>query len=323
MRVETEQTMRVRVRSVTWEADGINAYELCPLDVAELPVFTAGAHVDVLLPNGLVRSYSLTNPQGERTRYVIAVNKSPSSSGGSRYVHDQIRPGDIIQVRAPRNNFPLDETAPHSVLIAGGIGITPLWSMVQRLTDIGRSWELYYCARTRANAAFLAPLAALAQSGAGKVHLNFDQEPGGRMLDLAAVIASARNDAHLYCCGPAPMLKAFRAAAADLEPSRVHFEYFAADEPVMPSGGFTVVLARSGRSLLVPPGRTILEVLRDEGIEVPYSCQQGICGSCETKVIEGVPDHRDFVLSQQDQEANKTMMICCSGCKGDRLVLDL
>lgn len=321
--VSTGNRIKVRVRSVRWEADGINSYELQPLEGGDLPAFTAGAHVDVHLPGALVRSYSLINSQEDRTRYHIAVSKSTSSQGGSRYMHERLRPGDVIEISHPRNNFPVDEAAAHSILIAGGIGITPILGMVHRLDRLGRCWELHYCARTRLVAAFLDSLGELEAAAPGRVHLNFDHEPGGRMLDLAAIVAAADARAHFYCCGPAPMLKAFQVATAGVEPERVHLEYFSAPERVAPSGGFTVVLARSGLSLFVPPGRTILEVVQEAGVEVAYSCQQGICGSCETRVIEGTPEHRDLVLSQQDQASNRTMMICCSGSQGERLVLDL
>jgi len=317
------ETFAVRVRSVSWEAQGILSYDLRPFAGRELPPFTAGAHIDLLLPGGMVRSYSLVNPQEERHRYVIAVNRDAASRGGSRFVHESVRPGDTLTVSSPRNNFPLAEDAGHSVLIAGGIGITPLWCMIQRLQALGRSWELYYCTRTRQSAAFLEPLQGLGRRVNTDLHFNFDQEPGGRMLDIAAVVASAPANAHLYCCGPLPMLEAFERAAASRPPAQVHTEYFSAREAPSVDGGFTVVLARSKVELEVPKGKTILDALLDNGFDSPYSCLEGVCGTCEARVLEGIPDHRDLVLSKEEKESNRSMMICCSGSKSARLVLDL
>lgn len=322
MNVKTD-ILEVRVKSITCEAQGILSFDLRPLPGRELPPFTAGSHIDLHLSNGLVRSYSLINSPGERHRYVIAVNKDPASRGGSRYLHEAVRAGDILMIGAPRNNFLLVEDALHSVFIAGGIGITPLWCMIQRLEELGRSWELYYCARTRQNAAFLDHLRGLGSRIHVKLHFNFDQEPDGRMLDIAGVVAGTSREAHLYCCGPVPMLEAFEAAAARFPPRQVHVEYFAPKQAPAASGGFVVVLAKSGRSIAVPAGKTILEALLDEGVDVPYSCTEGVCGTCETEVLEGIPDHRDLVLSSDEKASNRTMMICCSGCESGKLVLNI
>lgn len=317
-------TLQLRVKAITFEAAGINAYDLRPTQGGELPPFTAGAHIDLHLPNGLVRSYSLLNPQWERHRYVIAVNRDPASRGGSRLVHEAIRAGEIVTIGEPRNKFPLAEDAPHSVLIAGGIGVTPLWSMIQRLEELGRSWVLHYCARTREHAALLEPILELEAKRPGRVRLNFDQEPGGSLLDIAGVVGDAPGGTHFYCCGPVPMLGAFEAATAELAPEQVHLEYFApADVPAATAGGFVVELAKSGISVEVQAGQTILEALLDAGVDAAYSCQDGICGACETKVLEGLPEHRDSVLSKAEQDRNETMMICCSGSRTAKLVLDL
>ena len=309
-------SLKVRVKSATWEAPGILSYELRALDGGELPAFTAGAHVDLSLPGGLVRSYSLINPQSERHRYVIAVQKDRASRGGSKWVHDSVRPGDVLTLDGPRNNFSLNEAAPHSIFIAGGIGITPILSMTERLSSLGRPWELVYCARTRAAAAFVERLK-------GAVRFNFDEEPGGKVLDIAQVVSAAPADAHLYCCGPNGMLAAFEAATAGLPRERVHVEYFTAKEAPATEGGFTVVLAKSRREFTVPPGKTILETLLDAGLDVAYSCREGVCGTCETKVLEGTPDHRDLILTEEEQASGGTMMICCSGSRTARLILDL
>ena len=316
-------TMQVRVRSVTWEAQGVLALELVAVDGRNLPPFTAGAHVDLFLPSGLVRSYSICNDQDEQHRYVIGVNRDANSRGGSRYLHEVLRAGDTLTVSHPRNNFPLNEDAADSLLISGGIGITPLLAMVRRLEKLGRAWRLYYCSRTRKSAAFLGELRALSGEHPDRITYNYDGDRGGKLLNLAAVISSAGPDTHLYCCGPLPMLEAFEQAASLRPPSTVHVEYFAAKESPSLEGGFEVELAKSGRTVNVPAGKSILDTLLDVGIQVPYSCMEGVCGSCETRVLAGLPDHRDLILGTEEKAANKTMMICCSGSKGSRLVLDL
>jgi tetrachlorobenzoquinone reductase len=312
----------VRVKSVTYEAERIHSYELRPRDGGELPPFAAGAHIDLKLPNGMSRSYSLVNPQGERHRYVIAVANDAASTGGSRYIHERLRAGDTLHITPPQNNFALVEDATHSVLIAGGIGITPIWCLVQRLVELGRSWELHYSARTHAAAAFLEPITALQAVNPQRVVLNFDFEPGGKPLDLAAIVNRAGDDAHLYCCGPTGMLEAFERAAKVRPRERVHVEYFSAKEALAKGGGYTVVLAKSNVKVFVNEGESILDALRGAGVDAPFSCTEGVCGSCEMRVLEGIPDHRDMVLNDAERAANKSMMICCSGAKSETLVLD-
>ena len=239
-------TLQVRVKTITWEADGILSFELWPMPPRkELPAFTAGAHVDVHLPNGVLRSYSLLNSQDERNRYVIGVNKDAQSRGGSRYMHETLRAGDALTIGFPRNNFPLDEAAPLSVFIAGGIGITPLRSMIRRMQSLGKPWRLHYAARTRQNAAFVDALQALRDETSAEVHFTFDREPGARMLDIPGIVDALPTGAHIYCCGPLPMLDAFEAATKAVPPGQVHVEYFAARESAATEGGFTVELARS------------------------------------------------------------------------------
>jgi len=320
----TESLMQVRVRAVTYEADGVLGFELVPMPpLKELPAFTAGSHIDLHLPNGLLRSYSLLNAPGERHRYLIGVNKDAKSRGGSRYMHEVLRSGDTLTISAPRNNFALDETSRMNVFIAGGIGITPIMSMIARSQELGTPWQLHYAARTRRNAAFLDVLQHYHNQPNVDLRLNFDQEAGGRMLDIAAIVQSMPAGAHIYCCGPLPMLEAYEQATAALPPECVHMEYFAAKEAAATDGGFMVELARSGKQVEVRAGQTILDSLMAVGIEPPYSCQEGICGTCEVRVLEGIPDHRDLVLSNAEKATNDRMMICCSGCKTAKLVLDL
>jgi vanillate O-demethylase ferredoxin subunit len=314
----TNPLISVRVQAMRFEANGIVTVELRAPDGGELPPFEAGAHIDLHLPNGIVRSYSLSNPPTERRRYVVGVLHDRNSRGGSRYVHEQLRVGALLSISAPRNNFPLDTSAAHTVLIAGGIGITPIYCMFNALRSQGKSVELLYCARSRAEAAFCDEL--LAQDG---VQAHFDAEQGSAP-DLRAYLAGKPKDAHFYCCGPTPMLKAFEAACEQLGLPHVHVERFAAEE-VAPTQGdsYVAVLSRSQKSVTVPAGMSLLDALLEAGVNVEHSCREGVCGACETKVLEGVPDHRDGVLSKAERASNKTMMICVSGCKGERLVLDL
>jgi vanillate O-demethylase ferredoxin subunit len=315
----------VRLDAIRYGAAGINLYEFTPLSPGPLPGFTAGAHVDVHLANGvagapgMVRQYSLCNAQHERHRYVVGVKLDPSSRGGSRWLHESLRVGAVLQLSAPRNNFALHEEAGHTVLVAGGIGVTPMVCMALRLLELGRPFELHYSVRRREDAAFLDVL----QAAGPRLHLHVDAEHGGAPLPVAAIVAAAPAGAHLYCCGPAPMLDAFEAAAAARPAHEVHVERFAPVLPAADSGGFTVKLARSGLSTVVAPGQSILEALRGIGVQVQASCEQGICGTCETRVLAGEPDHRDSLLSDEEKRGNTVMMICCSGSRQDLLVLDL
>jgi ferredoxin-NADP reductase len=316
--------LELRVAAIRYEAEGIHSFELLPAVGACLPAFSAGAHVDIHLGNGLVRSYSLTNSPSQRNCYVIGVNRDRASRGGSVYMHERVRVGDVLKVSEPRNNFPLAEDAAHSVLIAGGIGITPLRSMLFRLQALGRSWELIYCARNRRNAAFFDELTALGEDSGHRIRFHFDDETDGQKLELREVLAGRPDDTHFYCCGPVSMLGAFEEAAVGLAEQCVHVEYFAARQlAATESGGFNVRLAKSARVLPIAPGQTILDAVLEAGIRVSYSCMEGICGSCETRVLDGTPDHRDLVLSKQQQGANDRMMICCSRAKSAELVLDL
>jgi ferredoxin-NADP reductase len=264
------------------------------------------------------RQYSLITTGETLPAYVVGIKRDASSRGGSRYIHDQLRVGNVIRVAAPRNNFPLVEDAAHVVLLAGGIGITPIYAMACRLQALHRPWTLHYCCRSRADAAFLGELQGLTE-----VIFYFDDEMHGQLPPIAQMVQAAPNEAHLYCCGPIPMLGAFEAACAGRPTTHVHIEYFTQKYELARDGGFVVELKNSGREYPIPAGKSILHVLQEAGVNVPSSCEEGVCGACETRVISGVPDHRDAILSAKEREESATMMICCSGCKSGRLVLDL
>jgi ferredoxin-NADP reductase len=313
-----EELIEVRVAEVSVAAKDTNLYELRRADGKLLPAAEPGAHIDVILPNGKQRQYSLTACESNPERYLIGVKRDPASRGGSTFMHDQVKPGTTFKIRPPRNHFPLVEDAEHVVLIAGGIGITPIFCMVQRLAALGRSFKLYYSCRSRPDMAFREELEKYEQ-----VHLHCDDESGGKFLDMAAIAAEAPKNAHLYCCGPLPMLKAFEAATADWPRKQIHVEYFAPKQEPAKAGGFVVELAKSGQEFIIPEGKTILQVLLDAGIYVDYSCELGICGLCQTPLVSGTPEHRDAFLTDEQKAANDTVMICCAGSLSDRLLLDL
>ena len=320
---EIRDTLSLFVKSITYEADGIRSFDLRARDGVELPLFQPGSHIDLHLADRLTRSYSLVNSASERHRYVVGVALDPASRGGSRHMFERLAVGDVISASPPSNDFPLVDDAAHSVFVAGGIGITPIWCMIQHLESLGRSWELHYATRTRELCAFRAELDALEARKSGRVHFVFDREPGAQMLNLSKLVGGIGAQAHVYCCGPTPMLVAFEEAAKVRAPETVHREYFAAAEAPAADGGFTVVLARAGSSHVIKPGKTILDTLIDAGLEVPYACMNGVCGTCETVIVDGKPDHRDSLLSDAERASGRTMMICCSGSLTDRLVLDL
>lgn len=311
-----------RVKTLRHEADGILSVEFFPAPGESFAPFTAGSHIDLHLPHGVVRSYSLMNSPSEPDRYVVGILHDRNSRGGSRWVHEHLRVAAPLAISLPRNNFPLELQARHSVLVAGGIGITPIYCMFRQLQSLGKSVELIYCARSRNEAALLE---ALAQEGLQVVY-HFDDEQGGAP-DLLSLLTGRPGDAHFYCCGPAPMLHAFEQACEALDYPNVHIERFSAieqaAETTVEDGGYEVVLNKSAITLAVPAGKPLLDVLLDAGVDVEYSCCEGICGACETKVLEGEVAHRDSVLSKAERASNRLMMICVSGCKGKRLVLDL
>lgn len=316
-------SLEVMVHTLRWETDDTISVELRAAEGVSLPAFEPGAHIDIHLPIGLSRSYSLCNDARENHRYVLGVLRDRASRGGSHYIHDQLRVGNRLAISPPRNHFPLHEGAAHSVLVAGGIGITPLLGMARRLVARGRSFELLYLARTRRSAAFLDELEALKVP----MTLHLDDERGGPpdLMRLLARFRSAR-DVHLYACGPGAMLDAFERTCAELGLPNIHVERFSA--VVQPpsgdaQGAFTVELARSDRTFSIKAGKSILDTLLEAGLDIEHSCFDGVCGACETRVLAGEPDHRDSVLSPGERAANKTMMICVSGAKGASLRLDL
>lgn len=319
--ITEERKEAVRVHSITYSADSVLLFDLRPPGGGALPPFEPGAHIDIHMPGGISRSYSLLNDSVELHRYVIGVQKDANSRGGSIWMHEFAGVGSTLTISAPKNNFKLNEDAAHSIFIAGGIGITPVWCMIQRLNSLGRSWSLYYSARTRGAAALLQAITN--EQWAERVHLHFDDLSGGQHLDINDIVDAAPPDSHFYCCGPGPMLKAYEEACAAIDPIRMHLEYFGTTQSLAVEGGYTVRLARSGRSIPVQEGQTILEALGRAGVEVPSSCQQGVCGACETAVIDGICDHRDLVLSEAEKASNKMMMICCSGSLTPELILDL
>ncbi|WP_159912440.1 PDR/VanB family oxidoreductase [Pantoea sp. 18069] len=319
--------LKALVYQLRHEAAGIVSVELRPVAPATefAQTVEAGAHIDLHLADGLSRSYSLTNP-GERHRYVVAVTLDRASRGGSRYVHGQLRVGQTLSIGGPRNHFALDEAAPRSVLLAGGIGITPIYAMLQRLVALGRPAHLIYCAASRETAAFVPQIQALSAHSGGQLSVDwhFKSERGVRPA-LDALLGGQPEGTHFYCCGPLSMLDDYERACAQRDPAHVHLERFGAaplPPAQTPETGYCVELRKSGKTVRVEPGVALLDALIDAGMNPDYSCREGVCGACEVKVISGDVDHRDLILTKQEQAANRSMMICVSGCRSGNLVLD-
>jgi vanillate O-demethylase ferredoxin subunit len=309
----------VVVTAIETLAAGVRLYEFGARDGGALPAAEAGAHIDLHLPGGLVRPYSLMTSGPAPHRYRIGVKRQDDGRGGSRLIHDTLAVGQGLRIGPPRNNFPLFEAAAETVFIAGGIGVTPLWSMAQRLSALGRPWTLHYFCRSQADV-IAPPEMAPAPD---RVRLLFTASATRRPSSIADIVRAAADDAHLYCCGPLPMLRDFEEATAGLAAERVHLEYFSSDVDVATEGDFVIQLARSGLRLPVPSGQTIVQVLAGAGITVLSQCTQGYCGTCETRVLSGVPDHRDVVLTRAEKASNTVMMVCCSRSLTRTLVLDL
>lgn len=322
----TDNGLDLRVRQLTYESDGVLSVRLVGVNGGALPAWEPGAHIDLRLRDGLVRQYSLCGPIGDRSQYEVAVLREPAGRGGSRYVHESLRPGCRVGVGGPRNTFVL-EHAPGYLFVAGGIGITPFLPMLEQAECEGRPWRLLYGGRTRRGMAFLDRLARYRE----RVRVVPQDECGLLDLDQAVADLHALGDGALvYGCGPEPLLAALEQRCVPLGEDVLRVERFAAPE-ADPSqtirdaaaGEFVVELARSQQTLVVAPGTTVLERLAQHGIDVPSDCQEGICGSCQVGVLAGEPDHRDHVLTTRQRRAGDTMMICVSRCRGDRLVLDL
>jgi vanillate O-demethylase ferredoxin subunit len=316
--------LAVRVRAVRAEADDIKSFELVSADATPLPPFTAGSHIDVKVDEGLTRQYSLCNDPAEKNRYVIAVKRAADSRGGSRTLHERIEPGDLLRISAPRNHFPLQPSARHHLLLAAGIGITPLLSMARQLQAAGESFALHYFARSIGQTAFHEELSRPAFCG--KVSFHYAVERERQREYLRNVLWHRPQGAHLYICGPRGFMDAVETtAAATWPPEAVHVEYFNAD-PLAAAGPqqeFEIALQRSRCSLKVPAGTSIATVLARNGIACFTSCEQGVCGSCLTGVLDGEPDHRDAFLSPAERREGKKIMVCVSRAKGRGLVLDL
>jgi ferredoxin-NADP reductase len=312
--------MRVAVARKWQTAQDVVAFELRPL-TGELATFQPGAHIDVHLPNGAIRQYSITNGPGEADRYVIAVKREAGSRGGSIALHDVVREGDVLAISEPRNNFPLRRDATRTLLVAGGIGITPLLSMAKALAHQKLAYELHCFAQSRDHLAFPEDIAALGVAARPYYGLG----PDATGSAVRQVLSTCEPGMQLYICGPGPMLDAARAIAADCgwPESAVHQEYFKNTRPIDDSSSFEVSLARSCITLTVPGGRTILDVMRENGIDMPSSCEQGACGTCLATVIEGEPDHQDVYLSEPERRSGTKIMTCVSRAKSSRLVLDL
>ena len=319
----TIEKHKVKVARTADIAQGVREVVLASANPGLLPAFTPGAHVDLYLPNGLARAYSLTNASNTEgaTEYVLAIGLAAASRGGSQFVHEHMREGDLLEVGSPRNLFSLADDPEPALLIAGGIGITPLRAMARLRQTQGRPWQLVYAARSRAHAAYAKEL--LGHGDAVRFH--FDDEMGGP-LPVGPVLANLTPQTHLYCCGPQALMDKVRELAGGHPASHLHFESFGGQAPA-PGGegarGFAVELARQGRVIDVPPERSIIDCLEASGVVVPSVCREGLCGACECTVLSGEIDHRDSILSDAEKQANQTMMICVSRAKGERLVLDL
>lgn len=317
-------TISVRVARKQQEAADICTYELVALDGGPLPAFSAGSHVDVHLPGGLTRQYSLCNDPTESHRYLIGVLRDPASRGGSAAMHDLVAEGQLLQISAPANHFPLAHDASKHLLLAGGIGVTPILCMAERLANTGADFEMHYCTRSPERTAFHQRIAGAAF--AAQVHFHFDDGAPEQKLDLAALLSAPAGGVHLYVCGPKGFMDAVLNTAREKgwPEAQLHYEFFAGTvTPSDSDASFEVQIASSGKIVVVPRDKTVVQALADAGIEVQMSCEQGVCGTCLTRVIEGIPDHKDLYLTPEEQAANDQFTPCCSRSKTPRLVLDL
>ena len=312
--------LRVQIAKKSMTAEGIVALRLEALK-GRLPTFQPGAHIDIHLQNGLIRQYSLTNGPGETDHFTIGVKREPDSRGGSSAIHDDLREGDVLAISVPRNNFPLRRDALHTIFIAGGIGVTPLLAMARTLNVQDHSFEFHYFVQTEDHAAFKTEMGEFDQA----LNLHQGMGPDETGKKLREILVQPGPSRHVYMCGPGPMLEAALGIANDQDwpDETVHFEYFKNTTDIDASNSFEVDLARSAMTLTVPAGKSILEVLRDNGISMRSSCEQGACGTCRCGVIEGEVNHQDVYLSQAEKDVGTSIMTCVSRAAGDRLILDI
>jgi ferredoxin-NADP reductase len=318
--VFSERRADLVVTARNMRAEGVVTLSLADPTGAKLPAWTPGAHIDVLLDDTVVRQYSLCGSPGDQHSWRIGVLLDPGGRGGSRRVHEMMNVGDAVAIRGPRNHFPL-LAADRYVFIAGGIGITPILPMLEAATDAGADWQLYYGGRSRESMAFIGELAQYGD------RVTLWPEDARGLLPLDEVLASPSEGVLIYCCGPEGLLTATERQCAAWPPGALHVERFAAKpQPEAAAGGdsaFEVSCRRSGVTVTVPPGKSIIEVLEENGVSVLSSCLEGVCGTCETAVLSGTPDHRDSLLTLEEREANEYMMICVGRALSDRLELDL
>lgn len=305
------------------EAQDIISIELERADGKALPAFSAGSHIDVHVSSALTRQYSLCNDPSERHRYVIGVLRDPASRGGSLTLHEKINVGDVISISEPRNHFSL-EPAKRSILLAGGIGVTPILCMAERLSQINADFEFHYCARSAEKAAFRDRMSN--STFASRVHFHFDNGPPEQTLDLTGLLENPKPDTHIYVCGPSGFIILVTNVAAEKgwASGQVHFEYFSAG-PVDTSndGSFDIKIASSGRVYRIPAKVTVIDALAGYGVHIPTSCHEGVCGTCVTRVLEGTPDHRDYYFTVRERARNDQFTPCCSRAASAMLVLDL
>ncbi len=322
--MSSAQTLQVRVARKAVEAQDIVTLELVAVDGSALPAFGAGAHVDVQLPGGVTRQYSLCNDPQETHRYLVGVLRDPASRGGSQAVHELVKEGDVLQISTPKNHFPLAHDAKRSLLLGGGIGITPILCMAERLANTGADFELHYATRSPERTAFRERIAA--SNFADKVAFHFDDGAAAQKLDLAVLLAQPQAGTHLYVCGPKGFMDAVLNTAREKgwPEAQLHYEFFGATvEKSDSDASFEIKLASSGRIVMVPKDKTVTQALAEAGVEIMMSCEQGVCGTCLTRVLEGVPDHKDSYLTPEEQAANDQFLPCCSRAKTPQLVLDL
>lgn len=318
----SEETLQALVQRREEQGHGVLVVDLVRADGGELPAFDAGAHIDLHLGDGLVRQYSLAGAPSQRSRYRLGILKDPQSRGGSVAAHQRLQAGTTLRISLPRNHFPLAEGAARTVLVGGGIGITPMIAMAHALSEAGQSFELHYCGRTEAACAFLDELRGSAF--AAQVHTHFDDAGEAQRLDLNAVLAQATPGTHLYVCGPAGFMDWVidEARRLGLPEDQIHKEYFQVDTDT--SGqAFDVVAQKSGKCVRVEAGQSIVDALAGIGIKVQVSCEQGVCGTCLCTVLDGTPDHRDVFLTDEEKADNDQILLCCSRAKSDTLVLDI